>query len=250
MTVAILGCGPAGLLAAHACARADVEFNIYSVKKKSVISGAQYIHTPIPGVNNPHQADGHIIYSKVGIRQEYAKKVYGNPNAEVSWTTFEEGLHAAWSMEKAYNFLWDEFVDEVQHVTISPAMVTEMLGINELVICTIPAHAICTNPAHRFRHTTIWIKDGPPNQGLLDENVIEYNGDANTAYYRASNLWGHQSLEFGRTVKHARRGFKPTGTDCTCHDGMLKVGRFGEWQKGVLAHSAFFKTEHALNAMH
>src|SRR3546814_7896241 len=49
--VLILGCGPAGLIAAHAAKRMDADFIVMSKARKSFMNGAQYLHAPIPGVS-------------------------------------------------------------------------------------------------------------------------------------------------------------------------------------------------------
>lgn len=243
LSIAILGCGPAGLLAAHACARANVEFNIYSVKRKSVISGAQYVHNPIPGIHSEQAPDGQIAYAKTGTREGYARKVYGNPDAPVSWDIFPEGLYAAWSMERTYDFLWDEFSKEIEHITITPKFCAELVEVEEVVISAIPAPAICQNAAHHFHQTSIWIREGAPtHEARLTDNSIVYNGDKNVPWYRASNLFGHESVEFGRTVHHGARGMKPTGHDCNCQPKVLRVGRFGRWERGVLVTDGFTRT--------
>ncbi|HEY7420289.1 MAG TPA: hypothetical protein VH593_34240, partial [Ktedonobacteraceae bacterium] len=79
----VLGCGPAGLLAAHACSLNGADVRIFSLKRPSYISGAQYLHQAIPGLSGA--PDGDIMITKVGTREGYAKKVYGNANKATSW---------------------------------------------------------------------------------------------------------------------------------------------------------------------
>jgi hypothetical protein len=249
LSIAILGCGPAGLLAAHACARAGVEFNIYSVKRKSPISGAQYLHKPIPGIHNNQGPDGHIAYAKTGTREGYARKVYGNPDAPVSWDKFEEGLYAAWSMQQTYDFLWDEFSKDIEHITISPKFCADLVRVEDIVISSIPAPAICMSANHRFHQTTVYLRDGDPTyeEAPMDNSII-YNGVPNVPWYRASNLFGHRSVEFGNKVRGAQRGMKPTGHNCDCQPEVLRIGRFGRWERGVLAHDGFDRTVAYLEA--
>ena len=57
MIVAILGCGPTGLVAAHACAMKHIPFVIFSKKRKSFLFGSQYLHEPIPGVIEEHEGE-------------------------------------------------------------------------------------------------------------------------------------------------------------------------------------------------
>ena len=80
MRVAVLGSGPAGLLAAHACVQQGVEPKIYSLKEKSLMFGAMYLHEPIPDLNDPDRPDHDIMIVKEGTREGYAKNVYGDKN--------------------------------------------------------------------------------------------------------------------------------------------------------------------------
>src|SRR5678809_864059 len=49
--VLILGCGPSGLIAAHAAYNRGADFIVVSKARKSFMNGAQYLHAPIPGVS-------------------------------------------------------------------------------------------------------------------------------------------------------------------------------------------------------
>jgi hypothetical protein len=246
MNVLILGCGPAGLLAAHACALGNHEFHVYSTKRKSPIHGAQYIHTPIPGIHSPESPDGLVVYDKVGDRDTYAKKVYGRADVPVSWDKFDIGYKPAWSMQRTYDWLWEHYSSQVEHLVLSPSDITRMLPLYDLCISAIPAPAVCMNRAHSFHQTTIYILESSPN-GALPMNTIVYNGRPEDDWYRACNLFGYMFTEYGHRVRMAVRGRKPIYTDCDCHGPKLvRVGRFGRWERGVLAHDGFERTERIL----
>jgi len=54
MRIAVLGCGPAGLMSAHAAmvaTESEADLAIFSTKRKSPLYGAQYLHQPIPFVS-------------------------------------------------------------------------------------------------------------------------------------------------------------------------------------------------------
>jgi hypothetical protein len=75
MRLAIVGCGPAGMLAAHACFLEGVEFEVFSnVDQPSLIGGAQYLHEFIPGIEI---RPGKVDYKFVGDRQGYHIKAHG-----------------------------------------------------------------------------------------------------------------------------------------------------------------------------
>src|SRR5215470_19138644 len=100
MKVAVLGCGPAGLMAAYACTVEGLTPHIYSKPNKSIIIGAQYLHLPIPNITLP-EPEVEIKYVKVGTPEGYARKVYGNEAAPTSWDRFSEGLHKGWGLREA-----------------------------------------------------------------------------------------------------------------------------------------------------
>ena len=52
MKIAIFGCGPAALISAQACFAMGHNPQIYSIQRKSVMPGAQYLHQPIPGITD------------------------------------------------------------------------------------------------------------------------------------------------------------------------------------------------------
>src|SRR4051794_36471109 len=110
MDVAVLGCGPAGLLSAHAAILGGCDVLVYSIKQKSPMNGAQYLHSPIPELTS-QDPDAIIRYAKVGTRAGYATKVYGHPEAPCSWDKFEEGPRPAWSLSDSYEELWSRYGD-------------------------------------------------------------------------------------------------------------------------------------------
>src|SRR5262245_15995908 len=85
--VVVLGCGPAGLLAAHAASLYGCDVRILSIRQPSIISGAQFLHEHIPGVTG--DIDGHVLFMKAGTAGGYAKKVYGNSRIPTSWDLWE-----------------------------------------------------------------------------------------------------------------------------------------------------------------
>lgn len=100
----ILGCGPAGLMAAHAAALRNYDVVIVSKKRKSEMFGCQYLHQPIPLVSKGDPVD--VEYRLQGSIKDYRTKVYGDrPNVAVSPETLETD-HKAWNIREAYDSLW------------------------------------------------------------------------------------------------------------------------------------------------
>ncbi len=250
---AVLGCGPAGLLSAYAIELLGHEVEIFSVKAKSPIPGAQYLHDPIPGLCGV-QADGRLNYVRRGQPEGYAQKVYGDPNMPTSWHVFHDGYHPAWSMRDVYDQLWERYEGEIQEIGhIRGKALSEMLkGGHQAVFCSIPANTLCM-AEHGFKAANVWIRMYEESPSWLTENTILYSGDPLDAWYRSSNIFGHASSEFSHKPAAVMTslestivpGIKPTANDCNCWNhaaGLVRIGRFGKWQKGVLVHQAFRET--------
>lgn len=247
--VAVLGCGPAGLLAAHAVILSGHEPRIYSVKKKSPMAGTMYLHESIPCLTGD-EPEGVVRYFKRGTQQGYAQKVYGSSDAHVSWSKFREGEHEIWNMCSMYEKLWDNFDDSIMDYQIGPGTIPELLKEYPLVINSIPAPKICANVEHSFKNQTIWVSDDIRECDILPrdsigDNVIVYDGTDNNHWYRASVIDGKVAVETTKESMSSQGwsyGHKPIRTDCDCHPRVHRVGRFGCWKKGVLSHHAFWDT--------
>jgi hypothetical protein len=247
--IAILGCGPSGLLAAHAAAQRGFKPTIYSVKIKSPVGMAQFMHEAIPGASR--SSDKEIIaFDKLGTREGYAHKVYGSYDAPCSWDQFPREYMDGWPVRPMYNRLWDMYSDMIVGMMITPDDIPVMRRHHEVVINTIPAQAICTNLSeHRFPRQEIWLADRHPGFEPPD-NSMTYNGFMGIEWYRASKLFGVATFEYA-TRPHWytdypsdegiqwSNGFKPLDTNCDCQPEVHRVGRFGEWRKGVLLHHAY-----------
>lgn len=248
--IAVIGCGPAGLLAAHAIELAGHEPIIFSVKRKSVMPGTQYLHEPIPHLNNNLVPDGEVIYEKVGTKQGYAQKVYGSPDAPCSWTRFNAGPRDIWSLTDTYDRLWEKFSDNIFDGALDCASIYQIGKRYGMMMNTIPAHILCRNSRHSFRKQIIWIQNSLP-QGYAEReaNTITYNGDPEVHWYRASKIMNRASTETTQQIFKPGWvvGHKPIDTDCNCpqsilgDDMFLPIGRFGRWQKEVLTHNAFWQ---------
>jgi hypothetical protein len=112
---------------------------------------------------------------------------------------------------------------------------------------------------HQFKHAKIWAAGDAPDLGIR----IPYNCPANSAvlngepdghgpaWYRISNIFGHKTVEWpGRIekppVKTVSQVIKPLNTNCDCHPGMVRVGRYGSWTKGALVHQVFNQVREAV----
>lgn len=249
--VLILGCGPAGLLAAHAATLLAHKPIIVSRKRPSQLFGCQYLHQAIPldvWEEDPIEVD----YQLRGTVEEYALKVYGPGNVpeQVSPAKFT-GKHYAWDIRKTYAELWRKYEPLVHDVQLTANDIDGMLGYYQpdIVYTSIPLPLICADPAHDFRSTKcLAIGDAPEvgqrAPGIAPPNTVICDGTGNTGYYRASNVFGYQTVEYpGWRTRPPIAGvvdfFKPISNTCTCWPELKRIGRMGMWQKGVLAHDVF-----------
>lgn len=246
MKVAVLGCGPAGLLSALAIEQCGHKPVIFSNPIKSRMPGAQFLHAAIPGLT-PDEPELFINFLKRGSAQGYAAKVYGRRDAPTSWDAFPEGRVGAWSLARAYDLLWERYRGRIVAGEVGREGLDLIEDRFDAALSTIPAQVLCDNPEHTFDSTTVWIRTGPMPQGV---NVIEYNGQPLVGYYRSSSIEGHGSVEFGHPVRGADPGVKPLGTNCDCRHRFYRLGRFGTWKKGVLVHHAYEEAKALINALY
>jgi hypothetical protein len=252
--VAILGCGPAGLVAAHAVVSSghDIEVEVFSRRVKSPIYGAQYLHAPIPGMTEQPARRLHVVHH--GTPEEYRTKVYGeDSDVAVSHSTFPEWVDA-WDLRATYDNLWREYSWRVRNVAdIRPEFVRQLRDSDQYdaIISTVPAPALCyQKDKHTFHYQRVWAAGDAPTLGIRAPQVkhalrgaMIYDGRPNVPWYRVCNVWDHTTVEwpYSNTLPtlHAATVRKPISTDCDCFPTVLKLGRYGEWGKKILVHHVY-----------
>jgi hypothetical protein len=250
--VLILGCGPAGLIAAHAAATLGANFIVYSKKRKSYMNGAQYLHAPIPdmSISQPFE----ISYQLSGEVDGYRQKVYGDANVEVSPESLV-GRHEAWDIREAYDNLWDTYRDAVVDELITPELLSHLQRWwkPDLVISTIPATILCSNGQHKFQSEMVWSTD--TSEVYLRDNTVLCNGEEKFPWYRASLIQGHANTEWPYHAYPSQydgkiwRVQKPISTTCNCFQTIHRMGRYGKWTKGVLSHQAWDESYKLIEAL-
>lgn len=259
MKVLVLGSGPAGLMAAQgvsdACTTLREEYliGISSRKVKSPLYGAQYLHSPIPGYTKGNSA--HINYMMRGDTDDYRRKVYGT-----MWdgTVSPEDLdasHEGWDIRATYDRLWHAWERIILDVEIDVVGLRRLLEEDppDLLINSIPRPHLCY-AGHSFGATEVWAAGDAPALGIripfnCPDNSVICNGEDNPSWYRMSRVFGHTTVEWPGSlmsvpVTTATRVKKPTTHQCDCWSDapMVHVGRYGEWSKGVLSHTAYDKS--------
>jgi hypothetical protein len=243
-TAVVLGCGPAGLFAAQALKLAGLDVAIISEKRKSTIYGAQYLHAPIPGLMSG--AEPFVVHTfRYGLPERYAQRVYNDASRVTSWASAAPSKEA-WDLRTVYENAWEAFEPYIADQPVDSPTVDELTSMFDLVISTVPAWAICGSGRHKFPSVPIMVKPELQFQiGMYPEdgNFVIYNGTIEGLWYRASNINGFVATE---AVAHPALlndgwslGFKIQNTDCDCHPNVIRAGRMGKWQSGILTHHAF-----------
>lgn len=252
MKVLILGCGPAGLIAAHAASWFGHDVLILSKPRKSYMNGAQYLHSPIVGASP--QESFQISYQLSGTTDGYRDKVYGEgSHVEVSPQSLV-GVHSAWDIRATYDWLWGTYGDYVEEFDVHPsALAAKMVMLRpDLVISSVPAKLLC-NEGHAFSSKFVWSSDRC--MAAIKDNTVLCNGEKSFGWYRASRIQGFENTEWPDDRKpplpqhrlwHVE---KPIATTCDCFPSVVRVGRYGKWTKGVLSHEAWEDTIDALHKL-
>lgn len=263
--VFVLGCGPAGLMAAWAARRMGYAVRILSKRRKSEMFGAQYLHQPIHGVT---EEATQIDYRLVGTVEGYRRKVYGKAwTGTVSPDEFgPEDKHVGYNLRSVYDTLWREFFEDVMQMEFRHGGDVQTLqdsirkmNPNALIISTIPAPTLCTmQDGHSFRGQQVWAIGDAPERGIFcpvtfaKPDEVLCNGEPDVSWYRTANIFGYRTCEWGHQRQPPYEGVakivKPLSTNCDCLPDVKRMGRFGRWEKGVLSHTAYYDTLDILKA--
>lgn len=271
--VAILGAGPAGLMAAHAVALTGRPIAIITKGKdgepvKSRLGGAQFLHVPIPNINED-TPDTMVGYATMGTPDGYRRKVYGSVSTEVVPFVSMENIvdieeQPAWNLQATYDRLWSILgggsvnVEDVSVKWLDEALEKDWF---QTIFSTVPAPTICRTHAglsDSYPHTFVSQRIHILNEALwepLPDNYVLYNGASEPSWYRCSKLFGYGSTEWsdnGPVPPGAQlvSASKPIKTNCNCFkDQVHRLGRNGTWTKGVLTHDAFIGVLKVLEGM-
>lgn len=258
MKIAILGSGPAGLFAAHAVAEKGHDLQIFSLGKKSHLNGAQYLHEPIPGLTlHPGTP---ISYRLHGSIEDYRQKVYGDTHVSAVSPEDLVGDHLGWDIRSTYDVAWERYSSAIAVKIISRRRVPKLMSEHDLVISTIPAPRICySDGGHRFFSRRTWAIGDAPALGVqcpveVAGGTVVCDGRVSPLWYRASNIFDFRTVEWPFSAvdrgipPNATLVEKPISTDCDCWgDKVLRMGRYGAWNKTELSHTAFYRTREYLD---
>lgn len=251
--VAVLGSRLSGLLAAHAAmvvTQGEAHVDIVDTNERTEIRGAQYLHEPIPYITRGYPQV--VDYRLQGTVDGYRAKVYGPESTEAVSPESLVGQHPAWDMRQAYDLLWRTY--GMAALSLGSRTVQQFLhevlesSAYDVVFSSVDLSTLCI-AGHRFTSAKIWVGEyyfGPPTgQGV---SRIVCNGNREPAWYRTSRVFGHSQTEWPEAAKPPVPVValtKPVSNTCSCWPEVVRVGRHGEWRKGVLAHHAYKKAKQA-----
>jgi hypothetical protein len=187
----------------------------------------------------------------------YRDKVYSDIEALEDITVSPElfvGYHESWSLRQAYDWLWAQWGSAIVDCTIDQDRLMDMVAAYDAVVSSIPAPALCyQKDIHQFHGVKVaidsyWFGDVRPlstSKNLVVCNGFPYNkaNPTATGWYRTSTIFGQSNTEWSPKVgivpPNSQLVVKPLRTDCDCWPNIVRAGRYGQWQKGVLSHEAF-----------
>lgn len=255
MKVIVIGCGPAGLAAAHAAVGLGAEVKVIAPKRMSPQHGPLLLQRPIPGINNDHP-DG-TIHQRVigGSILDYRYKLYGDINIGINGDILRPQYHA-WDHRKTYETLWELYSGLVEDRMVTSRELSRMHYQADLVVSTANAQSLCGNhgtlgkgPHHfLYKEVAVTPEFSYPDQ---PDNTIIFNGGDEYAWVRSSRVLGVPVTEWriGHHPVGARVIRKPIETDCSCYPHVLRTGRFGAWKNETWIDTAYWDTYSALASM-
>jgi siroheme synthase (precorrin-2 oxidase/ferrochelatase) len=250
--VYVIGCGPAGLAAAHAAVGLDARVTVYAPKAKTPQRGPLLIQRPIPGINTDHP-DG-TIHQRVigGSILDYRYKLYGDINIGINGDMLRPEYHA-WKHPETYDKLWDLYEHLIVPRKVSQYELFQMQDDADLVVSTANSNRLCRrafpNGLHNFEFVQVAItpKAEYPDQ---PDNTIIFNAGSKHSWVRSSKVFGQEVTEWSVNDfpdgPDARVIKKPISTDCNCYPRVLRTGRFGAWKNEVWIDTAYYDTYGAI----
>lgn len=246
MKIAVLGCGPSGLMAAHAIARNGHIPKIYSKKIPTQVTKNMYLQRFLPGLDMMLGRD-EIMYDRRGYKEGYASKVYGSRTAKCSWDDLSFGIKPMWSLGPVYAELWMLYEDHITDVKLEEEDVVEVCQRHPIVFSTLPAPSLCTN-GHKFEEVKISIAEFKTIH-VDKRNRMVYSGRSQDKWHRFSLINGITAFEYTISEEELRarspialnikKGVKPVGNNCDCWPELTRVGRWAQWCRGILNHHPY-----------
>jgi hypothetical protein len=265
MKVAVVGCGPAGLAAAHAAYGLGAKVTIISPGIKSPQRGPLILQRPIPAITTDHPY-GYIRQIVIGGSiLDYRYKLYGDINISIQGNILQSGYHG-WNHIEAYDRMWrlymgnePDFPDENWNGRatridrfITPLDMEYLPGVYDLVVNTAPLKNLCRNGDHHFTFKAVEITEGYSYPKQPPDTTI-FNAGDKYPWIRSAWLFGNSCTEWlqGTAPRELEPITirKPLGHDCNCYPQILGTGRFGAWRNETWVDTAYYDVRDAIVSM-
>lgn len=243
MKAVIIGCGPAGLAAAHAAHGLGCDIEIIAPKQKTPQKGPIFLNTPIPGISTDHP-QGFIKQLVIGGSiVDYGIKLYGDVNIGITRDgQLREGIHT-WDIREAYAKMWAMYHPFIVSYMVRPDEIRSLCDSVDLVISTAPANSLCIKN-HEFVSQAVAMAPRAAYDGQPDNTVI-FNAYPDIPWVRSARMFGkYESTEYMLSNLPAGEEYriirKPIRTDCDCHPRLFRTGRFGKWDNMAWIDTAYY----------
>jgi hypothetical protein len=247
---AVLGCGPAGLFAAHALIEKGYDVRIFSKKRRSEMFGAQYLHRPIPGLKTSEEVS--IDVRLLGTWEGSTRKVYGQGAVpKMTWNEYRAERTSAWDIRVSYYDAWDRYQGLIEDTIIQDLGIWAAWHKRDYgkIVSSLPLNGLCDKQFHQFRTQSIWMVGDAPERGVFcpipcPPFTVINNGVSDVGWYRVSNMFGYTTAEWPLDRRPPLENLvpveNPLDTTCDCFPGVIRVGRYGAWTRGVLSDAAYY----------
>lgn len=197
-----------------------------------------------------------MAYNRVGTAKNYRWKVYGAQwKGDVSADSLESE-HPAWDIRQAYEILWFYYERYIWDTKIDIAWMDDFSPDDfDYVFSSIPAPTMCKVSSHKFNSMRIYAFGETPTRKIqrddvsLGDNQVLCNGLWEPSWYRVSRVFGFGTIEWPEMSEPDAGSSlvqKPLSTDCTCYPDVIRIGRYGRWEKGILTHHAMSQVQEVL----
>lgn len=239
MKIAVLGSGLSGLLAGKALKNLghnDITFLSKDTEKPEP-KGFIILHDNC----DMDLEKCHFPVIQEGSEKVYSKKLGYGDKITSSW---KKGTKKYWMVGynpyQAIHILHNEFKDRIFKTTVTRNNIGEIKKDYDKIISTIPPS--CTMDVE-LEYKTIWVEEleSTPRY-CFDKPCVIYNGnDGHKMTRETIGLWGRYFNEYYRPVKGAEMVKKVKGYHQPKEEGIHFTGRYGKWNKNVLAHQVYYE---------
>jgi hypothetical protein len=256
LSIVVIGCGPAGLAAAHAAVGLGCRVEVFAPKSKTPQKGPLLIQRPIPGINTDHPFGTVRQIVIGGSILDYRYKLYNDINIGINGDILQPFYHA-WNHQVTYDELWRRYSGLIHDCLIRPDEMNLLPNYADLVVSTANARNMCDRHpyppeygGHEFISAEVLVtpRASYPDQ---EEDTIIFNAGDEFKWVRSSRIFGNEVTEWlpGTEIDGARKIWKPISSTCDCYPRVLRTGRFGAWRNETWVDTAYWDTYNAVKSI-